>query len=170
MRRLSDPDLLVELERRVEQLADVLDGAARSDRDAMVPWTGRTMKVAWFGEHMREELVLHRWDVVGDDAELAERYGWINRALPADALNDFVRSLALRISGFPDSGLGAVKDRVNAITLAPAEDFRHDSDLFGEGVRNPEAQKRIQAALKRGFQTRHAEIDLARMLGELDEY
>jgi hypothetical protein len=30
-----------------------------------------------------------------------------------------------------------VKDRVNAIALAPAEDFRRDSDLFGEGVRNP---------------------------------
>src|SRR5205807_7778816 len=33
-------------------------------------------------------------------AELAERYGWINRALPADALGDFVRSLAHRIARF----------------------------------------------------------------------
>src|SRR5262249_54394372 len=32
------------------------------------------------------------------DAELAERYGWINRALPANALGDFVRSLAHRIA------------------------------------------------------------------------
>jgi len=30
------------------------------------------------------------------DADLAERYGWINRALPAAELEDFVRSLALR--------------------------------------------------------------------------
>src|SRR5262252_9162608 len=101
------------------------------------------------------------------DAELAERYGWINRALPANALDDFVRSLAHRITRFPAAGLVAVKDRVNAIALAPAEDFRRDSDLFGEGVRNPEAQSRIQAAMKRGFQTRDAEIDLARMLGDL---
>src|ERR1700710_1217361 len=35
------------------------------------------------------------------DAELAERYGWINRALPADALGDFVSSLAQRIARFP---------------------------------------------------------------------
>ena len=28
------------------------------------------------------------------DAELAEQYGWINRALPANALDDFVSSLA----------------------------------------------------------------------------
>ena len=74
------------------------------------------------------------------DAELAERYGWINRALPANALGDFVRSLAHRIAGFPAAGLVVVKERVNAIALAPAEDFRRDSDLFGEGVRNPEAQ------------------------------
>ena len=101
------------------------------------------------------------------DAALAEQYGWINRALPAKALSDFVRSLAHRIAGFPAAGHVAVKDRVNAIALAPAEDFRRDSDLFGEGVRNPEAQKRIQAAIKRGFQTRDAEMSLGRLLGDL---
>src|SRR6202166_1299555 len=52
------------------------------------------------------------------DAELAERYGWINRALPASALDDFVKSLAHRIAGFPAAGLVTVKDRVNAIALA----------------------------------------------------
>src|SRR4029450_7286755 len=51
------------------------------------------------------------------NAELAERYGWINRTLPANALNDFVRSLAHRIAKFPASGVVAVQDRVNAIAL-----------------------------------------------------
>jgi enoyl-CoA hydratase/carnithine racemase len=101
------------------------------------------------------------------NAEMAERYGWINRALPANALNDFVRSLAHRIAKFPASGLIAVKDRVNAIALAPVEDFRRDSDLFGAGAQTAEAQSRFQAALKRGFQTRDAEMDLAGLLGEL---
>ena len=103
------------------------------------------------------------------DAELAERYGWINRALPARALADFVQSLAHRIAGFPAAGHVAVKQRVNAIALAPAEDFRRDSSLFLEGVQNPDAQSRIQAAMKRGFQTREAEIDLARMLVDLTD-
>ena len=103
------------------------------------------------------------------DAETAERYGWINRALPANALGDFVRSLAHRIAGFPAAGRVVVKDRVNAIALAAVDDFRRDSDLFAEGVRNPEAQKRIQAALNRGFQTRGAEMNLARLLGELGD-
>jgi enoyl-CoA hydratase/carnithine racemase len=101
------------------------------------------------------------------DAELAERYGWINRALPAKTLDDFVRTLAHRIAGFPAAGQIAVKERVNAIALAAAEEFRRDSDLFGEGVRNPEAQKLIHAALKRGFQTREGEMSLGRLLGNL---
>src|SRR5580693_6753107 len=58
------------------------------------------------------------------DADLAERYGWINRALPAHALDGFVKSLAHRIAKFPAAGLALVKERVNAIALAPAEDFR----------------------------------------------
>jgi hypothetical protein len=37
-------------------------------------------------------------------------------------------------------------------------------------VRNLEAQKRIQAAIKRGFQTRDAEMDLARPLGDLNDH
>jgi enoyl-CoA hydratase/carnithine racemase len=104
------------------------------------------------------------------DAELAERYGWINRALPAKELDDFVGSLAHRIARFPAAGHVVVKERVNAIALAPVEDFRRDSDLFGEGVRNPETQRQIQAAMKRGFQTRDAEMDLARMLGDLPDH
>jgi enoyl-CoA hydratase/carnithine racemase len=104
------------------------------------------------------------------DADLAERYGWINRALPADELGEFVTALAHRIAGFPVSGQVAVKDRVNAIALAPVEDFRRDSDLFAELVSTPEAQRRIGAALGRGFQTRPAEIDLAQLLGDLPDH
>jgi enoyl-CoA hydratase/carnithine racemase len=103
------------------------------------------------------------------DADLAERYGWINRALPAGELAEYVSSLAHRIAGFPAAGLAAVKERVNAIALASTEEFRRDSDLFGEGVRTDEAQRRIQAAMRRGMQTRDAELDLARMLGELGD-
>jgi uncharacterized protein (DUF1501 family) len=99
----------------------------------------------------------------------AERYGWINRALPAGELGDFVRSLAHRIARFPAAGHLVVKERVNAITLAPAEEIHRDSDLFLEGLRNPEAQTQIQAAMKSGFQTRDAEMALARMLGQLTD-
>ncbi len=101
------------------------------------------------------------------DAELAERYGWINRALPADELSEFVRSLAHRIAGFPATGHSAVKDRVNAIALAPAEDFRRDSDLFGEGVRRPRGAKPDRSSDEARPPDPDAEMALGRMLGDL---
>jgi len=101
------------------------------------------------------------------DAEIAERYGWINRALPAGELDAFVRRLALRIASFPAAGHAVVKNRVNAIALAAAEDIRRDSDLFLEGVSAPEYQKRMQAAMKRGFQTRDAEMNLGQLVADL---
>ena len=103
------------------------------------------------------------------DADLAAAYGWINRALPAVELDDFVRSLAHRIAGFPAAGHAVVKERVNAIALPTVEDIRRDSDLFLEGTRTSEFQELTKAAMKRGFQTRDAEMNLGRMVGELDE-
>jgi enoyl-CoA hydratase/carnithine racemase len=102
-------------------------------------------------------------------ADLAERYGWINRALPADALDEFVGALAHRIAAFPADGHVAVKQRVNAISLAPLEDFRRDSDLFRDSVGRAETQRLIQAAMKHGLQTRAAELNLAAMLGVVSD-
>ncbi|MGZ6869295.1 MAG: enoyl-CoA hydratase/isomerase family protein [Frankiaceae bacterium] len=103
------------------------------------------------------------------DAELAERYGWINRALPADALGEFVRTLAHRIAAFPAAGHAAVKDRVNAISLAPLEDFRRDSDLFRDSVGSAQTQRLIQTAMKHSLQTRDAELTLGAMLAGLSD-
>jgi enoyl-CoA hydratase/carnithine racemase len=101
------------------------------------------------------------------DAELSERYGWVNRALSASALENFVHALAHRIARFPAGGLIAIKDGINAITLAALEDFRRDSDLFAEEVHNAETQRLIQTAMQRGFQTREAELVLGRMVADL---
>jgi len=103
------------------------------------------------------------------DADVAERYGWINRALPVAALGEFVRSLAHRIAGVPAAGRAALKERINAIALAPADDFRRDSDLFVERARDPETQRRIRIAMARGFQTHDGEMALAKMVGGLAE-
>jgi enoyl-CoA hydratase/carnithine racemase len=104
------------------------------------------------------------------DADLAERYGWINRALPADEIDEFVSSLAHRIAKFPAAGRAVVKERVNAIALPTVEDIRRDSDLFLEGTRTNEFQELTKAAMRRGFQTREGEMDLAQLVGEINEH
>ena len=131
----------------------------------LIPGTGAAQHLTrLMGRGRAIEVLLGAEDY---DAQMAERYGWINRALPAAELGDFVQSLAHRIAGFPAFGLAVIKERVNAVALAPAEDFRRDSSLFLDCVRKPEAQNRIKAAMKRGFQTREAEMALPRMLDDL---
>jgi enoyl-CoA hydratase/carnithine racemase len=133
----------------------------------VIPGAGAAQHLArLMGRARALEVMLSAEDY---DAEMAERYGWINRALPASDLGGFVSSLAHRIASFPAAGRLVVKERVNAIGLASAEDIRRDSDLFIEGVRSPEFQDRMQAAMKRGFQTRDAEMALAQMLGDLTD-
>jgi enoyl-CoA hydratase/carnithine racemase len=131
----------------------------------VIPGAGAVQHLArLMGRARALEVMLSAGDY---DADSAERYGWINRALPAAELGEFVKSLAVRIASFPEAGHVAIKDRVNAVALAPAEDFHRDSEVFGAGLRNPEAQNLIQAAMKCGLQTREAEMNLARMLGGL---
>ncbi|WAC92825.1 maleylpyruvate isomerase N-terminal domain-containing protein [Mycobacterium sp. Aquia_213] len=76
LRDLDDADLWDALLDRMATLNDVAAAADEVSPDTDVAWTGRTMKVPWFAEHMREELVLHGWDITGDDeaarARLAE--------------------------------------------------------------------------------------------------
>jgi hypothetical protein len=77
--------------------------------------------------------------------------------------------LAHRIARFPTAGQVAIKDRINAITLASPADFGRDSDLFAEEVHNAETQHLIQTAMQRGLQTREAELDLAGMVVDLGQ-
>jgi hypothetical protein len=68
LRALNDADLWVALHRNMAHLNAVAEAADNVPADTDVAWTGRTMKAPWFAEHMREELVLHTWDITGDDA------------------------------------------------------------------------------------------------------
>ena len=74
LRALNDADLWDALQDRMAALNEVAVAGDEVPADTDVPWTGRTMKVPWFAEHMREELVLHGWDITGDcDGQAALR-------------------------------------------------------------------------------------------------
>jgi enoyl-CoA hydratase/carnithine racemase len=131
----------------------------------VIPGAGGAQHLArLMGRGRALEVMLSAQDY---DADLAERYGWINRALPAAELGGFVKSLAHRIAIFPAMGHAVVKERVNAICLPTVEDIRRDSDLFLEGTRTNEFQQLTQAAFQNGFQTRAAEIDLAKLVYDM---
>ncbi len=48
------------------------------------------------------------------DAMTAERYGWVNRALPDDEIGPFVDQLARRIASFPPAAVRLAKQAVDA--------------------------------------------------------
>jgi enoyl-CoA hydratase/carnithine racemase len=102
------------------------------------------------------------------DAELAERYGWINRALPDADLDDFVAATAQRIARFPRDAVIAAKAAVNAVTLPERSAVRADAALFQQLVASDSVKQRAGELFARGFQTRGpVELDLGDALGDL---
>jgi enoyl-CoA hydratase/carnithine racemase len=94
-------------------------------------------------------------------AELAERYGYINRALPADELTPFVERLAHRIASFPAHTVAHVKAAVDQGAFGSlAEGLlveAHESDL---SVASEVTQARVAEALKVGAETYEGELEM----------
>ena len=94
-------------------------------------------------------------------AELAERYGYINRALPADELAPFVERLAHRIASFPAHTVAHLKAAVDLGAFASlAEGLlveAHESDL---SVASEVTQARVAEALRVGAETYEGELEL----------
>ncbi len=81
-RVMSDLHLWSAFQDRCTELAGVCAEAERTAaEDTEIEWTGRTVTVPFFAEHMRQELILHRWDVTGDDptAQKALTEPWMTR-------------------------------------------------------------------------------------------
>ena len=101
-------------------------------------------------------------------AEVAERYGWINRALPDAELDAFVARLARRIASFPADAVRSAKRVLNELTLPGADAIRADARRFHQLVTSEAAQGRTAALLARGLQTRGPlELNLGDRLGAL---
>ena len=85
------------------------------------------------------------------DAELAERYGYINRAIRAAELGHFVDDLARRIASFDKTGLAQAKAFVDQVTLPRNDTFAPQLDAFRAGIARPEVQARVAKLLQMGF-------------------
>ncbi len=101
-------------------------------------------------------------------AELAERYGYINRALPPDEIGPFVERLAYRIAGFSPEAIALAKASVRNAELPTLEGLLEEAHYFNQSVATDAARQRMRRFLERGGQTREAELDLG-LLDRLGE-
>jgi len=86
------------------------------------------------------------------DGETAERYGYVNRALPDAELDGFVNALARRIASFDRRAIASAKTLVNRVSLPSVDRLLDALNSFQTALTWPESQNRIKALLKRGLQ------------------
>jgi len=105
------------------------------------------------------EVLLGADDVNGD---LAELYGYVNRALPDAELDGFVEALAMRIAAFDKDAIAETKRLVDVASLPSDKEIAPEWDAFLAALARPASQSRIKALMARGF---HRPGDVENRLG-----
>ncbi len=96
------------------------------------------------------EIILSARDF---DADQAQEYGTINRALNADEIGPYVESLATRIAQFPAESIEACKRTVYASIDQPIEAaLKEEAYWLSQSMSKTPAQKRFQYADDNGAQ------------------
>ena len=106
------------------------------------------------------EIVLGCDDV---PADLAERWGYLNRALPPAELGPFVERLARRIASFPAEAIALAKQSVNAADTTVVDGLLEEADCFNRSVATTAARERMAAFMAGGGQTREVEKGLGKL-------
>jgi enoyl-CoA hydratase/carnithine racemase len=134
----------------------------------IIPGGGGTQRLPrLIGSGRALEVVLGCGDL---SAEEAERYGYINRALPPEDLTPFVEDLAFRIASFPAAAIAAAKLAIQSASELPLiEGLLQESFLFGQAASVKEAKRRMSRFLELGGQTREMELDLGDMVKAFSE-
>ncbi|TFW17990.1 enoyl-CoA hydratase/isomerase family protein [Duganella callida] len=113
------------------------------------------------------EILLSGNDING---ELAERYGYVNRALPDAELDDFVDTLARRIASFDKQTIGDIKHLVNIASLPSDKDIGAEWDAFITSVQRPAAQKNIGKLMELGLGKKaDVEVHLDKYTGQVNQ-
>lgn len=100
------------------------------------------------GRSRAMEVLLGSDDIGGD---LAEAYGYVNRALPDRDLDPFVDALARRISAFDKWAISNTKRLVNAASLAPEVELAAGWAACMASVARPSTQARFKALRELGW-------------------
>lgn len=101
------------------------------------------------GRNRALEVLIGAEDFTGPQAEL---YGYVNRAIPDDELDEFVTAFANRVARFDRTSLIQLKQWVNEITLPEDHEFQPQGDAFGEALSRPAFQSWVTEAFALGLQ------------------
>jgi enoyl-CoA hydratase/carnithine racemase len=102
------------------------------------------------------------------DADIAERYGWVNRTLDDAELDSFVEKLASRLASFDREPLAAAKAQVNRFNTPTAAELHSSNDLFFPLLASPATQPRRAKIRNLGYGTRSDfELNFGRYLTQL---
>jgi enoyl-CoA hydratase/carnithine racemase len=119
---------------------------------------------ALVGRSRTLEIVLSADDF---NADIGERYGFVNRALPDVELDAYVDALAIRMSGFEKRALETGKKMVNGRAGVPSEGDLWTSNHILQGVDLwPEAQKAFPKLMAAGFgKVGDFELNMGELIG-----
>ena len=102
------------------------------------------------------------------DAETAERYGWINRAIPDTDLDAFVANFVRRVVSFDRQALSTAKSIINASGLPDPAQLQATQDLFFKTFGWDGARERAPILRDRGIgQAGDFELRLGHHIGHL---
>ena len=136
-----------------EVAVGILPGGGGTQRLPRLCGRGRALEIVLGGEDF--------------PAELAERYGWVNRALPPDELHDFVDALARRIASFPAEAIALAKESLNRSDLGLVDGLVDEAHSFNQTLATDPAQARMRRFMEIGGQTPEGEKNLDDLLAKL---
>lgn len=128
--------------------------------------TGTQRMPRLIGRHRALEVILGGIDL---DAETAERWGYLNRALPAAEIGPYVDALARRIASFPPEAVRLAKQSVNAADRPLEDGLVEESFLFQQSIRTDGARRNMAKFLQIGGQTPDGERRVGELNAELGE-
>lgn len=125
---------------------------------AIVPGGGGTVNLTRLLGRARALEVLVGGQLI--DAETAERYGLVNRALPADTIDEFVDALARRMAKVKPEVVASLKRIVERAAPAAERDVYAVENTALYGLFTEDMVRIARRQLEAGVQTREGERDL----------
>jgi len=133
---------------QVEIALSAVTGGGAGGRLPSLVGRGRTMEILLGAEDF--------------DGALAEKYGYVNRAVPDAEFEEFVTKFATRVSGWDHQAIVEVKGFINKYTRLPDAEYPLHSDAYWVGVSRPGVGDRVGRLIEQGMQKRSAlEYNLA---------